>query len=169
MADPLGELERQFIRNQKRSDRASIALEKAEISARKAGLPIKWPWMRVGDYGCHSAQEVKERSLAAGFSRQHTAQLLREFRGMEQDTRRAREAAGLDVLDAEIDACNREHDRLLEAIAIKPARSVADLAVKIRFMRRDIQDGKTNWADAIATSAVDDAELLAEAQHAAAL
>ncbi len=65
------------------------------------------------------------------------------------------------ALDAAYRAAVAEEDRILRAIASTPAPTAAGLAVKLRFIKRDIEEGETAYATELVDGAIADAERLA--------
>ncbi len=142
----------------KRLRRAYKQLDEGEGTARARGAALHGiRGLTVGRQHCLSGRQIERAGSEAGFSKKRIAELVGHLREQEIEARTRREAAGLKPLDVEAKTARAEWNRALATIARTPSRSFAGLAVKLRFIAADIQDGPTREANKMARSALADA------------
>ncbi len=164
-SEPLVALWDAWRKADRRLQRAYSRQDEAEGNASEAGFIIDVPIMTVGVYGCcHSSEVLKACRLndPDGFTTERAAELVKVYRQREAHARRQRIAAGLRPYDTEAKAARAEWRRILHTIATTPATTVAGIAVKLRFIKKDTDAGPTVEAARMMRSALADATRLAD-------
>lgn len=160
--DPLLALGAAVEAAQQRCNRAAVQEDEACAAARKAGFNVSHPMMAVGRYsGCCSVREIKRAAEEAGFGVERQAELIGVYRRRLAQRRQQSIAAGLRPFEVELRNAEREWRRAMQAIVTTPAISYAGLAVKLRLIKEEMEDGKTSHGDELAQSAYRDAQRLA--------
>jgi hypothetical protein len=97
---------------------------------------------------------------------ERSREFVREIRRLRARYRSERRKAGLDSADKERDAAVSECEGLLFQIARTPSTTIDGLAIKIRVLKKDLEDGRTDTCKAMARGALADARRLAKAPSA---
>ena len=125
---------------------------------------IQMPVVQAGRYDCMSEDEIRTHCQpidSSGPAPAECDRLIALFRDKQKNYLAARHAAGLTSFDKAAKTTLEQWHKAMKNIATTPATTFAGLAVKLRILVEGFRVGRTDFDEAIAQSALADAERLA--------
>ena len=161
--DPLVALEASFLDAAAEFYRVCQLLDMAEGELIQDGVCPTMPSAIVGHWHCMSPNEVMRHCQPLdpdGPDEETGLAIVDDLGARRRDYEAARIDNGLGPLQDAMDTARDRYDDVLRAIAMTPAMTIAGLAVKLRLVKRDIDEGTTEYSDDLIDGAVADVERL---------